>query len=77
MSHHACPTPRELSQAALRREEEAAAGHTRFPGSGVNIPLTAEAQGNGIVNLVNADTGEIVSPCASQEIADRTIAFFS
>jgi hypothetical protein len=32
---------------------------------------------NGNTDLVDANTGQLVSPCASPEIAERTKAFFA
>lgn len=43
----------------------------------VQIPLLVRARVDGGADLVDAETGAIVSPCASAEVARRTKEFFA
>lgn len=75
MSHEPAPSPRGLARAAMERETTARPMPDRR--KAIRIPMHVRPSVDGSTHLVHAETGEIVSPCASPEIAERTKRFFS
>lgn len=65
--------PRGLATAAMAREE----AHLPNRGNGASLAMHLRPSMNGNTDLVNAETGEVVSPCASAAIAETTRAFFA
>lgn len=63
--------PRGLARAAMERENQ------QLRSSGVRIPIVLRPSLDGNTQLVHGETGEVISPCASQEIAERTKEFFA
>jgi len=74
MSRPAAPGPRELARAAMERVRD---GTVPSRSSGTGLQLAVRPSTDGLTYLINALNGELVSPCASPAIAERTKAFFA
>lgn len=73
MTQQPSTSPEGLARAAMEREGL----QMPFRGPGVSKAMHVRPSTNGNTDLVDAETGLIVSPCASPAIAERTKAFFA
>lgn len=67
-------TAKSLASSAMARET---AEQLPARGPGVSRAMHLRPSLNGNTDLVDAATGELVSPCSSPEVAERTKAFFA
>lgn len=78
---HPIISPKGLAREAMDREAELArqSAEAQLPDrrQGVIIPMHVRPTTDGRTNLIHAETGNIISPCSSPEVAEQTKAFFA